>query len=500
MEYLMGVDIGTSSTRVLIMDFVGNIIAIGQKEYSFDIPFISWAEQDPNIWWEAVKYCIKDIFKKNLIKKEEIKCISFSGQMHGLVPIDKNNQPVRKAIIWCDQRSKEEVKEIELKIGRDRLGEITHSPTATGFLLPSLLWMKNNEEKLFNLIDSILLPKDYIRFKMTGLVASEITDAASTTALDCNTNEWSVEIIEKLNLPISIFPKLGVPDKISGELTEKAAYELGLEPGTKIAYGGADQVMQAIGNGVFKQGNALVTIGTGGQILMPLDLPTYDKKLRSHCFSFVDNKSYYMGAALASGLSLKWMRDNIAFDESYKSIDKEVEKIPAGSEGLIFLPYIVGERTPLMDPNARGVLFGLTSKHTKYHMLRAVMEGVVFSLRSCKNILENDLKNKVDYYIASGGGSQSKVWLQIQADILDSKIFTSNMKEQSCVGASITAGIAIGVYKDYEDAFKKIIKWNDVPVEPRAENVEVYNSMFKIYEDLYLKTKDDMHKLNKFNS
>jgi xylulokinase len=496
MEYLLGIDIGTSSTRALVMDFEGHIVAIGQKEYSFDIPYEGWAEQNPLVWWDALKKCIKDIFENTSIKKEEIKSIGFSGQMHGLVAIDKNKNVVRSSILWCDQRSKKEVLEIEKIIGRVNIGKITHSPTATGFLLPSLLWMKNNEEELFKKIKFVVLPKDYVRFKMTGIVASEITDAASTTALDCNTNKWSNEIIEKLNIPISIFPPLGTPEQLAGTLTKEAAEELNLKEGTKIAYGGADQVMQAIGNGVVEQGKALVTIGTGGQILMPLDQPLYDKKLRSHCFSFVENRNYYMGAALASGLSLKWMRDNIAATESYKLIDSEVKKLPPGAEGLIFLPYIVGERTPLMDPNARGVLFGLTSKHTKYHMLRAVMEGVVYSLRACKNILEQDLKQKVDYFIASGGGSQSDVWLQMQADILNSEIYTSSMKEQSGVGAAISAGIAIGVYKNYESAFDKVISWNKTPVKPIAKNVEVYNKMFKIYEDLYLKTKDEMHMLN----
>jgi xylulokinase len=496
MEYLMGVDIGTSSTRVLLIDYNGHIVAIGQKEYSFDIPFEGWAEQNPEDWWEAVKYCTHDILKKTSIKKEEIKGIGFSGQMHGLVPLDENKKVVRKAILWCDQRSKKEVIEIVKKIGKEKLGEITHSPTATGFLLPSLLWMKNNENNLFSSIKHVFLPKDYIRFKMTDLIASDITDAASTTAFDCNTNTWSKEIIEGLNIPTSIFPKIGIPETVAGTLTEKAADQLGLLKGTKIAYGGADQVMQAIGNGVINPGTALVTIGSGGQILMPLNAPIFDEKLRSHCFSFVENRCYYMGAVLASGLSLKWMKENIDPNESFKDIDKEVRKIPAGSEGLVFLPYIIGERTPLMDPEARGVLFGLTSKHTKYHILRAVMEGVVFSLRSCKDILEKDLNQKVDYFVASGGGSQSKVWLQIQADILNNNIYISNMKEQSGVGAAIVAGISIGVYKNYEHAFSKVIKLNETAINPINENVKLYDMMFEIYNDLYDKTKENMHKLS----
>ncbi|MGD1816171.1 MAG: xylulokinase [Pleomorphochaeta sp.] len=496
MAYLMGIDIGTSSTRVLLMDYDGGIVSIGQKEYSFDVPKEGWAEQDPEVWWNSVEYCIKQIFLNSSVKKEDITGIGFSGQMHGLVALDENKTPIRKAILWCDQRSKEEVKDIEEKLGRDKIGQITHSPIATGFLLPSLLWLKNHEKDTYNKIKYVFLPKDYIRYKMTGIIASEITDAASTTAFDCNTNNWSKEILDSLDISLSLFPKLGKVEELAGKLTYQAAKYLNLNEGTKIAYGGADQVMQAIGNGVVKPGSALVTIGSGGQILMPLDSLVYDDKLRSHCFSFVENRCYYMGAALASGLSLKWMKNNIDIDESYKEMDKKIEKIKAGSEGLIFLPYILGERTPLMDPEARGVLFGLTSKHTKYHILRAVMEGVVYSLRSCKDILEKDLSQKVDYFIATGGGSQSKVWLQMQADILDSEIYTSNMKEQSGVGAAISAGIAIGVYKSYEDAFGKIIKLNKETIKPIAENVELYNKYFRIYENLYINTKDNMHELS----
>lgn len=497
MKCLMGIDIGTSSTRAVVIDLDGHILAIGQKEYSFDIPHEGWAEQEPEDWWNAVKYCVHEIFVSSSIVKEDIISIGFSGQMHGLVPLRRNGTVVRKAILWCDQRSKNEVLEIEKAIGKKRLVQLVRSPVATGFMLPSLLWMKKHEPAFFAETEQVILPKDFVRYKMTGIIASEITDAASTTALDCNTNKWSSEIITGLDLPMDVFPLLGNPETVAGNLTAIAAKELGLQEGIPVAYGGADQVMQALGNGVNKPGTALVTIGTGGQILMPLDFPVYDYKLSSHCFSFVEDKSYYMGASLAAGLSLKWIRNTIAPEESYSDIDKKVKALPAGANGLVFLPYITGDRTPHMDPDARGLLFGTTIGHTKYHFFRAVMEGVVFSLRDCKDVLEQDLCQKIDCFVASGGGAQSKVWLQMQADILNAKIYTSRMKEQSAVGAAICAGLAVGAYDSYKKAFERVICWNEKPVIPRLENVRIYNKLFDIYKGLYDSTKDYMHQLGR---
>jgi xylulokinase len=479
-----------------MIDLEGHIVAIGQREYTFDIPKIGWAEQDPDAWWQAVISATHDARAQGNLNKDDIIAIGLSGQMHGLVSLDRGGESVRKAILWCDQRSIAEVEYVRSMMGNDALGRITHSPVATGFLLPSLLWVRNHEPEVFARISSVILPKDYVRFKMTGFVASEITDAAATSAFDCGKREWSETILQTFHLDPSLFPSLGVPEAIAGALSVEAAGKLGLESGIPVAYGGADQVMQSIGNGVTKSGTALVTIGTGGQVLMPLDHPAYDRKLRSHGFSFVEGKTYYMGATLASGLSLRWARSNMAPELSYKEIDTQALRIPAGSEGLVFLPYLAGERTPAMDPQARGVFFGLTLRHTRIHLLRAVMEGVCFSLKDCLGILERDMGEAVTTLVASGGGSQSKLWVQIQADILGRAIHTSKMKEQSGVGAAITAGVASGTFSSFEDAFSKTIVWNDEPTQPNPQNIHIYEHLYVVYQELYQQTKELMWKLS----
>ncbi len=495
MDILLGIDIGTSSTRVIAINSMGQIIAIGQKEYVFDIPSPGWAQQNPEVWWQAVISCIKDIKDKVDLTTHNILAIGLSGQMHGIVPLAEDNTVCYPAILWCDQRSARQVKKIEDIIGRERIGNITHSPIAVGFFLPSLLWIREHEHEIYNRIRTCILPKDYIRYKLTDIIASEITDAAATGAFDAQSQTWSQEILNQLDIPLTLMPQLGKPEAIAGYLTEKAAKELGIKQGIPIAYGGGDQVMQAIGNGINKEGTALVTIGTAGQILMPMEVNKYDQSMRTHGFAFVGGKSYYMGAVLASGLSLRWARNLINPHLSYKEIDEGVRKIPPGAEGLIFLPYLCGERTPHMDPYARGVFLGLTLSHTPMHLFRAVMEGVVFSLKDCLGILVNDLHETVTTLIASGGASQSNVWMQMQADILGKEIITSNMKEQSGVGAAITAGVAVGAYASFDQAFDEIIRWNKTPITPNPKNEIIYSKIYQIYKKAYSANRILMHRL-----
>jgi xylulokinase len=496
---MMGIDIGTSSTRVLVISTEGQMLAVGKKEYSFDIPQEGYAEQDPEIWWNAVKDSCKAVLDTNKFRKENIRAISFSGQMHGLVPLSRNAKCIRKAILWSDQRSKKQVQRIENEIGLALLGRITKNRIATGFLLPSLLWMQENEPEEYALIYKVILPKDYIRLKMTGNIASEFTDAAATGAYDCTKNKWSSEILLKLNINPELFPKLGKTTDIAGVLTKHAAEDLGLVSGIPVIFGGGDQVMQSIGNGVIRPGIALVTIGTSGQIFMPEDQPVYDLQLRTHCFPFVNDRYYFMGATLAAGLSLKWLKNVFSARENYQEIDEKVKNIKPGAEGLIFLPYLSGERSPHMDSMARGMFFGTVLNHTCYHFYRAVMEGVVFALKDCMEILQYDLYQNVEKVIASGGGSQSSVWLQIEADILGCEIFTSEMKEQSGVGAAITAGVGAHLFSDFDEAIKQIIHWNEKPILPIAKNVERYQEYYKIYRALYPTNRNLMHQLSSLN-
>lgn len=493
MAYLLGIDLGTSSVKTILMDIDGNIVSIGQVEYSFDIPTEGWAEQDVQVWWEATVCSIQMALKASTVESSQIAGIGFSGQMHGLVALDRNHKPLRKAIIWCDHRTKDQVERITRTIGTENLGRIIHSPVATGFLLPSLLWMKENEPDLYERTGTVLLPKDYIRFRLTGEISTDVTDAAGTAAFDCSSATWSAEILDALRLDKKFFPPVHVPDSYAGSIHSEAARETGLAAGTKVYHGGADQAMQALGNGIIEPGIVSLNIGTGGQIFMPLASSVYDPKLRSHCFNFVTPGSwYFMGAVLSAGLSLKWTKSVIAPGEEYRLLDEQVARVPCGSEGLVFLPYLSGERTPHMNPDARALFFGLTLNHGRYHMLRAVMEGVVFGLRDCRTILTDDLRQECRLIVASGGGARSSVWLQMQADIMDSDIFTSTMKEQAAVGAAITAGVGAGFYGSYAGAVEKVVAWNDQPVSPRPDNVRLYDDYYEVYKELYDRTKDLM--------
>ena len=504
MHCFMGIDLGTSSVKTLIISEKAEILSLSQKDYSFDTPYINWAEQDINIWWESTVFTIKDALNKLRLKHNDavIKGISFSGQMHGLVALDKNGNPVRKSIIWCDSRSTKEVNYINEKIGKENIIKVTHSPLAAGFLLASLLWIKNNENFNYDKIYKVILPKDYIRYKLTGIIAADITDASSTCAFDANENVWSYEILRKLDIDASIFPDVHYPHEIAGNVIKEASLITGLNEGINVMYGGADQAMQAIGNGIVETKTASITIGTGGQIFMPIDKPIYDQNSKSHTFNFVmPNTWYYLGAALSSGLALKWARNNFCNnEESFSDIDSNAEKIEAGCEGLIFLPYLAGERTPHMDSNASAMFLGLTLKHSKYHILKAVMEGVVYSLKDCLSILVNDMNFECDKLIASGGGSHSRLWLQIQSDILNKEIYVSKMKEQAALGAALTSIVGNNLYSGYKEAVKELIKHDNKPIIPIKENVKIYSEYYKIFRETYEANKHLMHSIRNIKS
>lgn len=499
MAYLLGIDLGTSSVKSVLMDQEGTLLAIRQQEYTFDIPREGWAEQDPEVWWQATAKTVREALQQAEIVPSEIVGVGFSGQMHGLVPLDKNGKPIRKAIIWCDQRSVAQVERIRQIIGVKRLGEITHNQIATGFQTASLLWMKEHEPKLYEKTAVVVLPKDYLKYKLTGKLSTDVTDAASTLAFDVCQRKWSTELIQDLGLNPQLYPPVFLPEELGGLVTKDAANQTGLLEGTKVFHGGADQVMQAIGNGIIAPGQVSVTIGTGGQVFAPLTSPLYDPQLRSHTFhNFSRNSWFFMGATLSAGLSLRWLRDTVLGGMSYQEMDKLVSNVERGSEGLIYLPYLSGERTPHMDPYARGMFFGLTLHHSRAHMMRAVMEGVVFSLRDCLELFYQMGQN-CEKVIASGGGARSGPWLQMQADILNREIYTSKMLEQAGVGAAISAGVGAGVYESYRQACDKVIQWNQVPCTPDPQGVAQYQEYYQLFKELYQVNKPYMERCTRLS-
>lgn len=490
MSYLMGIDLGTSSLKTMIIDFEGNVKALTRKEYGIDIPFEGYAEQQPEIWWEAAVYTIRQSLKESGIKPRDIKGVGLSGQMHGMVLINRSLEVVRPAIIWCDQRSNEQVKEIYDKIGKERLGRVALNPIATGFQTASLLWLKDNEPLNYNNTYKVILPKDYIRFKLTGKLETDYSDASGTLAFDTVSLRWSEDIIATLGLDIEKYPPCKNSQDISGEVTGKAAEDTGLFPGTPVVCGGGDQPMQAVGNGIVIPGVISSTIGTGGQIFTLIDKPLYDKELRTHTFcNAVPGTWNIMGASLSAGLSLQWLRDNILQGMDYKTMDNEAWKLPPGSGGLIFLPYLIGERTPHMDPFARGMFFGLTLKTNRFNMIRAVMEGVVFALRESIDIF-NSLNIPMKNIIASGGGAKSRLWLEMQADIFGMEVRTSKITEQACMGAAITAGVGLSIYSSFASACRELIRYDDEIIYPDVKNSDIYDYYYNIYKSLYARNKD----------
>lgn len=495
MAYLLGIDLGTSSVRALVVDDAGNQVALAQEDYAFEIPQPLWAEQNPEDWWKASCNVIRKVLAT--ADASRIAGIGFSGQMHSFLPLDGSDQPVGNCIIWADRRSMKEVDDVYSILGRDLIASTAHSPVGTGFLVPSMLWIKRHKPEVYREIASLILPKDYIRLKLTGNVGTDISDASATLAFDVNTGKWSDEIISKMGFPREVFPYVGMPSEIAGKVTRKAADETGLKEGTPVVFGAADQVMQAIGNGIYQPGAVSVTIGTGGQVLSVLDKTITDKKLVSHCFNFLSDKLwYFLGASLSGGYSLRWFREILGNGDSYPEIDGMASTVPIGAERLFFLPYLSGERTPHMDSHARGMFFGMASHHTRANFYRAVMEGVTFSMKDCFDVLVSNVDHDFDSIIAAGGSTNSPFWMQMEADVFNKPIRVSSLKEKSATGAAMNAGVGVGLFSSYNEVCSQFVKFSTEPVMPIPGNVRRYEEAISIFRDLYLANKDLMARLD----
>jgi xylulokinase len=488
MALLLGIDLGTSSVKVLLVDEEGRTLAVRGAEYPILIPGSGRAEQEPATWWSCTCQAIRHVLADSGSRPAEIKGVGLSGKMHGMVPLDSSRELIGPAVIWCDQRSRDEVEDINRQVGRQTITAETLNPLYPGFLLASLEWMRRHEPGRFRRLATVILPKDYLRLSLTGTLGTDISDASSTVAFNTAGGHWSSTIIDCLGLPGSLFPPCARSTDIVGTVTAGAAAETGLAAGTPVVAGGSDQPMQAIGNGLTAPGSLSVTIGTGGQMYSVSAKPVLNPRLNTHTFCNVIPRCWYvMAATLSAGLSLSWLRENILRDQGYESVAADVEGTPPGSEGLLFLPYLTGERTPHLDPDARAVFFGLTLKHTRGHMTRAVMEGVGYSLRECQEILES-LGITAAGLIGSGGGARSSQWLQIQADILGKPIQTTLSVEQASFGAAIVAGVGVGIYPDIPRACAAVVRLNPRVTEPIVANAPLYEEGFQLYRELYRDT------------
>ncbi len=505
MQYILGIDLGTSGTKTVLFDSEGKKIASSTVEYDLIQPQNGWAEQDPNDWWEAAVATTKQVLSKSEVNPSDIKGIGISGQMHGLVMVDQDGKVIRNAILWCDGRTTEECAEITETIGKEKLIEISANPALTGFTAGKVLWVKKNEPENYKRCKKILLPKDYIRFMLTGEYGGDVSDASGTNLFDVKNRKWSDEIIQKLGLNREMFPDCGESVDVAGTVTAKASETTGLSQGTIVCYGAGDNASAAIGTGVIEKGKAFTTIGTSGVIFAHSDAPQIDIKGRVHTFcSAIPGAYTVMSCTLAAGMSLKWFKDNLCSAEvaiaehigkdTYQIIDQGVARIPIGSNKLIFLPYIMGERSPILDEKSRGVFFGLSGVHTKYHMLRSIMEGVAYSQKQNFELMK-DMEISFDTMYACGGGGKSEIWRSMLADLYETAVVTLQNDEGPALGVAILASVASGIYPDIKSACDKMIKVK-TRIEPTEQNSEKYKDFYKIYVGLYDNLKDSFKALS----
>jgi xylulokinase len=511
MDLLLGIDLGTSGVKVALFDAAnGSCLVSSTEEYPLLHPQPSWAEQDPETWWtatvQAIRNCLEEAATKG-IASSSIKGAGISGQMHGAVLLDEQDQPLRPAILWCDTRTEVECAEMTEQVGAQRLIDLVSNPALPGFTAPKLLWVRKHEPEIWAKVRRVLLPKDYLRFRMTGTSLMEISDAAGTCLLDVIHGQWSTETMEILGLDPLLFPPIIGAADIAGTITPAVAEATGLPVGLPIAGGGADNACAAVGAGIGAPGQALVSIGTSGVVLAFSATPQVDRSgpvPRAHTFNHaVPSAWYLMGVTQGAGLSLRWVRDQLGAEERmemqasgrdiYDILADEAGTIPAGSEGLIFLPYLQGERTPILDSQARGGWIGLTARHTRAHMIRAVLEGVAYSLRDCLEVIRASGVT-IDQIRVTGGGARSPVWRQILADVFAQPLAPLVVEEGPSLGAALLAGVAAGVYPSVPDACAQIVR-TITPVEPNPEASEIYKRGYGLYQRLYPALRDIMHEL-----
>ena len=501
MQALLGIDLGTTGVKAALFAAEdGHVISSAFVDYPLVHPHPGWAEQDPEQWWKATITAIRSCLTEGAelgVVPGEVRGVGLSGQMHGVVLLDQEYKVLRPCIIWADQRSDVQCRWMTEQVGASHLIEYVSNPALPGFSAPKALWVRDNEPEIFAKTRTIILPKDYIRFRLTGVLAMEISDAAGTCLLDVKHGSWSQEVLRAIGFDATLLPPVVAADAVCGAITGEVEQLTGLLAGTPVAGGGADNACGAVGNGIVRPGLALVSIGTSGVLLAHADAPQVDVSgpiPRVHTFNHaVPHAWYLMGVTQGAGLSLRWVRDNIGLPEqalerwtgldAYELLTKEAECVSPGSDGLLFLPYLQGERTPHLDAYARGGWIGLTASHNRCHLVRAVLEGVAFSLKDCFAIIQEQ-GLELEQLRATGGGAKSLLWRQILADVLGVQLVTTTAKEGPAFGAALLAGVASGVYASVPQACEMTVRVVD-RTEPRPELEHVYASAYEKYRALY---------------
>lgn len=494
MSIVIGVDVGTSGTKAVAVNEAGKVVASTLIEYPLHSPKPNWAEQDPADWKAAAFEALRRLANAPGVNKDDVKAIGLTGQMHGSVFLDANNAVIRPALLWCDQRTAQQCDAITLKVGERRLIEMVCNPALTGFTAPKILWLRDNEPQNYAKVRKVLLPKDYIRLELTGEFATDVADASGTLLFDVKERAWHTELMSLLDVPREFMPRAYEGPEVTGELSKRASEATGLHPGVPVVAGGGDQAAGAVGCGIVRKGALSASLGTSGVVFAFADSITLDPEGRVHTFCHsVPGKWHVMGVMLSAGGALRWFRDAVCQAEiavgaqtgvdPYEYITAAAGQVPIGAEGLMFLPYLTGERTPHKDPYAKGAFIGLSLRHTRAHMARAVLEGVAYGMRDSLEIIR-EIGVAVAEVRANGGGARSMLWRQILADTGGAPIVTINIDEGPAYGAALLGMVGAGIYRSVEEACDATIRVTQT-ITPDSARAKQYEPWYGLYRDAY---------------
>ena len=497
MSYFIGIDSSTTATKALLMDEQGAVVSIGRSEYDFESPRPLWSEQSPDLWWDATVVAIREALAQAGIDGDAVAGIGLTGQMHGLVLLDEGGHVLRPSILWNDQRTQAECDEIRERVGPSELIAITGNDALTGFTAPKILWVRNNEPEVLARVAHVLLPKDYVRYRLTDTYAIDRAGGSGTILFDLAARDWSPEVARALDIPMEWLPPTFEGTDVTGVVTEEAAALTGLRPGTPVMAGGGDQAANGVGVGAIAPGVVAMSVGTSGVVFAAADRPVVEPAGRLHAFCHaVPGMWHLMGVMLSAAGSYRWFKEAFAPDLTYDELNDAATQVPAGSEGLVFLPYLTGERTPHPDPLARGAFVGLTVRHGLGHMARAVMEGVAFGLRDSVELMAAEME--LGEVRVSGGGASSDLWLRIIADVIGLPVRVVGTAESAAHGAAMLAAVGAGAFDSVAEACKAAVEVGEI-TEP-GQDAAIYDKVYRVYRDLYPALRDSFHRLSELDA
>jgi xylulokinase len=481
----LGMDVSTTGSKALLIDEQGSVLASASSEHPISTPRSLWSEQDPLDWWQSAQASIRQALAQAGVSGEAVQAVGLTGQMHGLVMLDAQGNVLRPAILWNDQRTGEECAEITQRLGFQKLLAITGNKALTGFTAPKILWVRKHEPEVYARTAHILLPKDYVRYRLTGDFAVDKADGSGTILFDLKRRDWSPEMLDALNIPAEWLPKSYEGPEITGVINSQAAELTGLKAGTPVVGGGGDQAAQAVGVGAVMPGIVALTLGTSGVVFASTPEPYIEPQGRLHAFCHsVPGTWHFMGVMLSAAGSLRWFHDTLSPHLSYDDLLAPTAQVPAGCEGLLFLPYLTGERTPYPDPLARAAFVGMTTRHSAAHLTRAVLEGVAFGLRDSMELIRGAGLGQIRQVRVSGGGARSPIWRQILSDVLDTEMVTVNTTEGAAYGAALLAGVGAGAWQSVQESCEATIRTPE-RTTPQEKSTALYQRLYHEYQALY---------------